>query len=268
MRAATAAAEPPEEPPGTRARSQGFRVFLKALFSVDEPIANSSMFVLPITIAPARFEPRHRGGREGRPVALEDARAAGRREALDVEDVLDRDGDAGQGRSRPARGECCVEPRGPGRERGPSSTSRKASIFGSTAAMRSRWARATSTAETSAGHDSPPDLRGRQAVERRSSPDDPGDAEETVRGVGRGSRGSASRARPSRGSSSRKVPVVSGVAHRLDLVQVQGLDRLRVGEDLVELAGEERALRRRVRERRARRATWSTVSTVAFGMTG
>ncbi len=53
MRAATAAAEPPEEPPGTRARSHGLRVGLKALFSVDEPIANSSMFVLPTTIAPA-----------------------------------------------------------------------------------------------------------------------------------------------------------------------------------------------------------------------
>ena len=53
IRAATAAAEPPDEPPGTRATSQGLRVTLYALFSVDEPIANSSMFVLPTTIAPA-----------------------------------------------------------------------------------------------------------------------------------------------------------------------------------------------------------------------
>ena len=51
--AATAAAEPPEDPPGTRPRSQGFRVVLYALFSVEEPIANSSMFVLPRTTAPA-----------------------------------------------------------------------------------------------------------------------------------------------------------------------------------------------------------------------
>ncbi len=51
--AATAAAEPPLEPPGMRSRSQGLRVTWKALFSVDEPIANSSMFVLPMSTASA-----------------------------------------------------------------------------------------------------------------------------------------------------------------------------------------------------------------------
>jgi hypothetical protein len=40
--AATAAAEPPELPPGTRERSQGLSTGPKAQFSVDEPIANSS----------------------------------------------------------------------------------------------------------------------------------------------------------------------------------------------------------------------------------
>ena len=53
MPAATAAADPPDDPPGTRDTSQGLRVGLYALFSVDEPIANSSMLVLPTTIAPA-----------------------------------------------------------------------------------------------------------------------------------------------------------------------------------------------------------------------
>ena len=53
MRAATAAADPPLEPPGIRARSQGFRVTPNAEFSVDDPIANSSQFVLPTRIAPA-----------------------------------------------------------------------------------------------------------------------------------------------------------------------------------------------------------------------
>src|SRR6185312_845198 len=43
----TAAAEPPPEPPGTRAGSQGFRDGPYAEFSVDEPIANSSVLVLP-----------------------------------------------------------------------------------------------------------------------------------------------------------------------------------------------------------------------------
>jgi hypothetical protein len=51
--AATAAAEPPEEPPGTRSGSHGFRVGPNAEFSVEEPIANSSMFVLPISGRPA-----------------------------------------------------------------------------------------------------------------------------------------------------------------------------------------------------------------------
>src|SRR5437762_11390853 len=51
--AATAAADPPLEPPGTRDKSHGFRVNFTPEFSVDEPIANSSMLVLPNGIAPA-----------------------------------------------------------------------------------------------------------------------------------------------------------------------------------------------------------------------
>src|SRR5437870_11108781 len=43
----TAAALPPPEPPGTRVGSQGLCDGPKAEFSVDEPIANSSVFVLP-----------------------------------------------------------------------------------------------------------------------------------------------------------------------------------------------------------------------------
>jgi hypothetical protein len=53
MPAASEAAAPPLEPPGVRCKSQGFRVGPKALFSVLEPIANSSMLVLPSTIKPA-----------------------------------------------------------------------------------------------------------------------------------------------------------------------------------------------------------------------
>ncbi len=51
--AATAAADPPEDPPGTRSRSAGFRVGPNAEVSVVVPIPNSSMFVLPTTVAPA-----------------------------------------------------------------------------------------------------------------------------------------------------------------------------------------------------------------------
>ena len=50
---ATTAAEPPEEPPGTRPRSQGLSTGPKAEFSFEDPIANSSMLVLPSTPAPA-----------------------------------------------------------------------------------------------------------------------------------------------------------------------------------------------------------------------
>ena len=47
MRAATAPALPPDDPPGARASSHGFLVGPKALCSVEEPMANSSMLVLP-----------------------------------------------------------------------------------------------------------------------------------------------------------------------------------------------------------------------------
>src|ERR1041384_6594628 len=50
---ATAAAEPPEEPPGTRVRSHGFRVVKNAEFSVELPIANSSRFVLQTGTPPS-----------------------------------------------------------------------------------------------------------------------------------------------------------------------------------------------------------------------
>ena len=53
--AATAAAEPPEEPPGMRVVSHGLRVAPNAEFSVELPIANSSMFNRPKRIAPAAF---------------------------------------------------------------------------------------------------------------------------------------------------------------------------------------------------------------------
>src|SRR5690606_27831763 len=51
--AATAAAEPPDEPPGERSRFQGFATGPNQLVSLDEPMANSSMLVLPSVTAPA-----------------------------------------------------------------------------------------------------------------------------------------------------------------------------------------------------------------------
>ena len=51
--AAAAEALPPLEPPGTREGSHGLRTGPHAQCSLLEPIANSSRFVFPITIAPA-----------------------------------------------------------------------------------------------------------------------------------------------------------------------------------------------------------------------
>ncbi len=51
--AATAAPEPPLEPPGVRAGSQALPVRPKCGFSVVMPQANSCVFALPITSAPA-----------------------------------------------------------------------------------------------------------------------------------------------------------------------------------------------------------------------
>ena len=59
-RAATAAAEPPEEPPGTSRvpsslpRFQGFSTSPKAEVALDDPMANSSRFALPRNTAPSR----------------------------------------------------------------------------------------------------------------------------------------------------------------------------------------------------------------------
>src|SRR3989344_8570601 len=55
MPPATAAAEPPDEPPGTREVSTGLRVTPNAEFSVEDPMANSSMFVRPRNTAPSSF---------------------------------------------------------------------------------------------------------------------------------------------------------------------------------------------------------------------
>src|SRR5919206_3963577 len=52
----TAAAEPPPEPPGTRSGSHGLRVGPYAEFSVDEPIANSSVLVFPSSVRPAALQ--------------------------------------------------------------------------------------------------------------------------------------------------------------------------------------------------------------------
>ena len=53
MPADTAAADPPELPPGTYPFFHGLCTLPKKLVSLEDPIANSSIFVLPIVIDPA-----------------------------------------------------------------------------------------------------------------------------------------------------------------------------------------------------------------------
>src|SRR3546814_20280841 len=52
--AATALADPPEDPPGIMVGSNGFLAGPKAEFFLPEPMANSSQLRLPIETAPAR----------------------------------------------------------------------------------------------------------------------------------------------------------------------------------------------------------------------
>ncbi len=53
MPPATAAAEPPLEPPGVREVFQGFLVVPKSRFLVNPVNPNSGVLVFPITMAPA-----------------------------------------------------------------------------------------------------------------------------------------------------------------------------------------------------------------------
>ena len=97
---ATTAAEPPEEPPGTRLAVPG--VEHRPVGGVLVRGAHRELVHVGLAEhrRAGRVEPPHRGRRVGRPVALEDPRAGGGRHALGAEDVLDRDRDAAQ---RPVR---------------------------------------------------------------------------------------------------------------------------------------------------------------------
>jgi hypothetical protein len=57
--AATAAADPPDDPPGTVPRSHGLCTGPNAEFSFEDPIANSSQLVLPTRTAPAASSRSH-----------------------------------------------------------------------------------------------------------------------------------------------------------------------------------------------------------------
>ncbi len=126
------------EPPGTRSRSHGLCVANSAEFSVDEPMANSSMLVFPTITAPAAVELFHDGGVVRRHEIFQHLRRAGRPHAFGADYILDSQRYA---RQRPAftaaiaPSACCACS-----SASLSVTVTKARTFGSTLAMRSRYA--------------------------------------------------------------------------------------------------------------------------------
>src|SRR5579863_4124053 len=148
MWAATAAAEPPEDPPGTFARSHGLWLGPNPEFSVEEPIANSSMLVLPIRTAPASRSRRVTVDSYGgyQPSRILEPQVAG------APTVANRSLTAtGTPASAPS-GSPAARLRSTSRACASASsgfTCRNALTRSSTAAMRSRCARVTSAAETS-----------------------------------------------------------------------------------------------------------------------
>ena len=100
-RAATAAAEPPDEPPGTSfasdpRRRHGETTGPKQEVSFDEPMANSSLLSLPSITAPSRQRLALTVEFVSRDEVLQDVRAGGGAHACGAEHVLDAERDAGE----------------------------------------------------------------------------------------------------------------------------------------------------------------------------
>src|SRR5688572_5510437 len=133
--AATAAAEPPEDPPAPRVGPHGFRKGKTPAWRVADPIANSSRFVLPMIVAPA-------ARRRETTVASYGARYFSRIFDPHVVGVSVVHKLSFRAIGTPASGPvgCSSD--------GSSLRFRNALIFGSTDRIRSKWWRVTSRAES------------------------------------------------------------------------------------------------------------------------
>ena len=112
--AATAAALPPTDPPGTRVVSCGLRVGPNAEFSVRRAHGELVEVGLADDDGAGGAQPLDDGGVVRRPPALEDLRRARRRDAPRAQVVLQRDGHAGERAGVVARGDPRVDRRGGG----------------------------------------------------------------------------------------------------------------------------------------------------------
>ena len=88
--AASAAAEPPDEPPGTCADDHGLFVVPNSSLNAWLSPHQRGRLVLPKTIAPGRLQPGDRRRVRGGHVVRQLHRAAGRSDALGRDRVLDR----------------------------------------------------------------------------------------------------------------------------------------------------------------------------------
>ncbi len=145
---ARAAAEPPPEPPGILVRSQGLPVGPYALFSVEDPMANSSMLVLPRMTTPAALSflvsVASYGGIQ--PSRIFEPTVVGTPSVVKMS--LSASGTPASGPSFSPFSRFASTARA--WARAPSrSTCRKAFTFSSTASIRARWASVTSTAVSS-----------------------------------------------------------------------------------------------------------------------
>src|SRR5882757_379870 len=147
--AASDAAEPPPEPPGMREVSHGLRVGPYAECSVELPIANSSMLVLPRITTPAL---RSRaatvasyGGRH--PSRIFEPQVVGMSEVASTSLSASGTPASGEAGSFPLASAASTS--AAAASAGWVATCRKACTTGSTSVMRSRWAWVASTADTS-----------------------------------------------------------------------------------------------------------------------
>src|SRR5690242_10551980 len=105
MPAATDAADPPDEPPGTRVGSTGFFAGPYALYSVEDPIANSSMLLFAIGMAPASRSRSTTVASYGLtyPSRMRDAHVVGMRSVAMLSLTTNGTPASGRGDSSPAR---------------------------------------------------------------------------------------------------------------------------------------------------------------------